>query len=660
MRESVAEVREVASDQESRERPDNRGASGSLDQSGAVGSEAGFTKQVVSWQNFDRIMLQLWGLAVVTVDTETTGLRPYHGDEVFSIIINGYYFNFRDGFGAPEITCLSKKHIDKLQAFFVEERTYQFHNAKYDMAMLEEDLGTKVGGHIHCTMTTERIIDSTLDGNRDFNLDATSKRYDCHKDDGVKEHIKKHKLWTKREIPGKTKAVKDLHFDQVPHDIIVPYGLTDVAATAHIARAQMDKIAKMDMAAPDGWPKVLSLYHNECKLLRTVYNMEKRGVKIDIDFCQRAVDYEAERRNSALADFKRLTNHDYKPNSRKLFMEVFAEEKDKWVYGKPTKVKGEVNPKFDKNVLETFDHPASGAIRIINDAKSKMDNYLGFLYHADDNRRLHTSFNQHQTSTGRFSSSNPNVQNMKKSEGDDLDQEFVVRRAIVPEEGHFLGMIDYDQVEYRLMLEYCNARRLISKIRDEGLDVHSATAELAGITRQKAKNGNFAVLFCSGTATLANTINGTVHDAKALMDSINKAAPEIKRFGDQVKAKIMQRGYIFNWMGRRLDYPFTYCPIRKKNSRFEYKGINGLIQGGCADIVKVAMNRCEKFLENHKTKMVMTIHDELVFHGPRGEEHLLHDLKRIMESVYPWKHIPLTAGIEISYKSLADKEKFVA
>jgi DNA polymerase-1 len=247
---------------------------------------------------------------------------------------------------------------------------------------------------------------------------------------------------------------------------------------------------------------------------------------------------------------------------------------------------------------------------------------------------------------------------LTKSE-DAAAEEFLVRRAIVPRPGMVFHMLDFEQMEYRLMLDYAarfaadreGVLSLIEKVLG-GLDVHQATADVAGISRRDAKTVNFATLYGSGVANLAARLGRPEHEARAIRDSIFRAAPEIGVFIRRVTKTAEERGFIVNWYGRRCAFP---------DPRHAYRAPNYLIQGGCADVVKVAMNRIDDHLRGYQTRLVLCIHDEICVEGPPEEAAVvIPEIKRIMEQAYPATHVPLTCDVEHSHKSLADKEEGVA
>jgi len=172
------------------------------------------------------------------------------------------------------------------------------------------------------------------------------------------------------------------------------------------------------------------------------------------------------------------------------------------------------------------------------------------------------------------------------------------------------------------------------------------------MSRHDAKQGNFAEVYGAGIPTLAATLKVDRATAKMVKESIRRAAPEIREFCDKVQAVSASRRFIFNWAGRLLK-----CA----DPRFAYRMPNHIIQGGCADINKFALNGIDELLLGKKTNLVSTIHDEAVLEGPEDEVFsLIPQVKKIMCDVYPFKYIPMTVDVEFSRTSLADKEKWVA
>lgn len=592
---------------------------------------------LVTRTNFDDILFAIERQYYRSLDTETTGLFPFHGDRLFSIIVgtevDTYYFNWNEYPGLPQDLLLTPEHLKRFGDRLLKGDAYWFiHKAIYDLPILAQD-GLSVAGTIHCTRTGARV---QYNEHHKYTLDACAHRIKEKKDDTVENYIKAHKLYTWKEINGK--KVKYKRYDLVPFEIISQYGLRDGAITYKLGKHQLEQIQNRSERMPKNRNTLRTLHENELRLEKTIHRMQMRGALTNQEYCRRAVEYNQSVMDNAASDFQKETGHQFML-SGKLFAEIFESEKDKWSFTE----KG--NPSFDGDALEKFENPAAKHILAFKKAKSEIDFYHNFILYADKDGVIHTDFNSGGTRTGRFSSSNPNLQNLKKDEGEALDAEFVVRRAIIPRTGFFFAMIDYDQIEYRMMADYAGCNELIDKVLG-GLDVHTATAQVAGITRSEAKTVNFGVLYGQGLDALARSLGVTRDRAKQIRDTIFNAAPEIRNFIWNVTGTAEKRGFIFNWLGRVCYFP-------KRN--LCYKAPNTLIQGGAGDVVKKAMNEVDEFLLDKQSSLVLNIHDELVFEIAYEEAHILPEIKRIMESVYPYNRLPLTAGIDWSGVSLADK-----
>ncbi len=618
---------------------------------------------LVTRQNFDLVLTRLKAHRHLSLDTETTGLRPHHGDRLFSIIIGaqeegrveGYYFNFQAYANLAPDFVLTPKQFRQLDELFLDPLHVWFiHNAKFDMSMLAAE-GSELRGTIHCTKAIGRV---EYNDRPAYDLGSLLKPLSLAKSDAVEKYIEEKELFDVKKLPGKNKKVKIPHYDRVPFDLITAYGELDATGTFSLGLFQKGSLAKQASEVPKELPSLSDVMQQERQLTKTVFAMEQLGVKIDRKYCVRAAQFEDDRCVKAAQGFKRETGRAYLA-SPKLFKEVFESEKDKWVFGEPTKT-GQVNPSFESDVLKKFQNPAAKLVLELRDAKAKADFYQGFLYHADSQDRIHPNFNPDGTRHGRFSSSDPNFQNLTSEDSEeDLAQEFVVRRAIIPADGFFLVSIDYKAMEFRFMLE--QACKLLGKetelvkLINGGLDVHDATARVASqsgvqITRAQAKVSNFLTLYGGGSQKLADDLGCTVEQAKEIRQSIFKGAPEIKQYIDAMMRIAETRPYVYNWLGRRCHFP---------NSAFAYRAPNYLISGGCADIVKQKMNIIESELRGRFSRMTMTVHDELVFEVHESEPEIWRDIKCTMET-HPMQYLPLLCDASMSRRSLADLEAFPA
>lgn len=607
---------------------------------------------IVTRENFDSVLIALADYSALALDTETQGLRPYHGDRLFSLILatpaKAFYFNFQPYLNQDLNEVLTSGHLLRIfSALDQEEMVWVLHNAKFDMHFLAKE-GIELEGPVYCTKAMARI---------EFNDHFKYSLADClermpgghKKSDKVMEYINEHGLKTKRPIPGKKTEEEILHFDRVPFEVIVPYGELDGIGTAALQDYQVKRFRELDELEPLQMASGRSLRRvarNEMRLTKTVYKMEKTGVKINAEYCVDAALFEGQRIRKAERGFFNETGVEYVA-SPKVFAQTFETEKEKWQYTE----KG--NPSFDSEVLATFTHPAAVHILEARDAKAKQDFYNGFLYHADGNDCIHPSLVPEGTVHGRFSSNNPNFQNLKKDEDGD-PAEFIVRRAIIPRPGFKLVSIDYDTMEYKFALEL--ACRVVGKETDlaklinSGHDFHQATADLVKetakkeINRKVAKISNFLTLYGGGNAKLASALGCSISEAKSIRLAIIHASPEIDLFIKSCMRSAEAKGYVTNWLGRRSWF---------SDSRFSYRAPNYIVSGGCADIVKVAMNEIDDFLENKKSRMIMAVHDELVFEVHESEDVKL-ELTNIMATAFKAKYVPTTCSVSESTESLGD------
>lgn len=599
---------------------------------------------IVTRSNFGAVLGILAQHPTLSLDSETTGLRPYHGDRLFSLIVGvspteAFYFNFQPYPNLEPEKVLRPSHLALLQPLFQDtNRLWYVHNAKYDMHILAQE-GIFLAGTIHCTRALARVEYNEYTS---YSLGSCAERIGVAKDDRVEEYIKDHHLWDWHTRPGKKQRGKLKYFDRVPFDIIQPYGETDATVGYRLGQSQAASFAIVANAQRE-LPEIHRLSNivdNERSLTKTIFAMEQRGVLIDIPYTKRAVEYEEDRATKALGAFKAATGKSFSA-SNKLFQEVFAEEKSKWGWTE----KG--NPSFEGDILKGFESPAARAILDYRDAKSKCDFYLGFLYHADGSGVLHPNFNPDGTRTGRFSSSDPNLQNLTDEEGLEA-QEFLVRRAIIPRPGQVFLLPDFQAMEFRLMLDYSAEMELIEKVKS-GLDLHQATADLMGVTRKEAKTISFMLLYGGGVQKLADSLGVSLESARDLKAKYFATLPGVQKLIQAVQEAVHARGFIRNWAGRRVYYP---------DKELAYHGPNALIQSGCADVMKFAMVQVARYLQETQARMLLSIHDELCIEVPESDAlEVGKQVQRIMESVYPFQSLPLTVGLEWSTQSLGDKIK---
>lgn len=597
---------------------------------------------LVTTNNLTKVIAKLRTHSMLALDTETTGLR--HKDKLFSVIITGesgnYYFNFngcKDMEGERPNVILPRVVLHELNQslFNIPSILWIMHHAKFDLKMLYKD-GCTIAGPIHDTKSAARVICNT---HMSYSLDNVAWReLGVRKDDGVWDYInnrhkltdaekkynnkqkdktkriKKEKCYVMEEVPGKKTRVKRPFFHKVPFSIMVPYGERDAAITFRLGKKQLGMVG------------MRPIWETEKHMSQIVKDMELEGIKIDVPYVNRAIEYERGKVEAAKKKFVEIADIEQYVGGPKMLEHVF----DKFGVDIPRTPKG--NPSFKDDVLEHIDHPIVEQIRTIREHEKKANTYYSsYLYLRDNQDKIHCSLNFDGTDTGRFSSSDPNLQNVNKEEVDGLD--FYVRKSFIPNEDEVLLMIDYDQQEFRMMLDYAGQHDLIEEIL-QGKDVHDATADKMGVTRKPAKTLNYGLIYGMGIDKLAWALGCPSDEAKALKQQYFSEMPDIKVFIQTCMRVAKQKGFVRSWAGRYFFFP---------DRDFCYKAPNKVIQGGCADVIKKAMVQIHEFLKPYKTHMKLQVHDELIFGLHKDELHLAPKLKQIMEDAYvPMNRMKLT------------------
>lgn len=623
-----------------------------------------------------------------SIDTETFGLNSFKDDKLFSVILsddngNDNYINFL-AYPDEGIEPLDRSLLSELKPILADpNRIWFLQNAKFDMHMMARE-GLFIEGKIYDCTFLDRIHHNQ---HMSYKLANITKRWGDEKLDIVWDYIEKNKLFTKTEYPELGKIDDKPRFDLVPFkDYMLPYGCQDGRGTLNVGKKILAALKAEDELLAPNIQTQMQVVENESRLVHTLFRMEQRGIQLDIAYCRQALNHYFSVIRDVESRFKSLTGLDFVKGTT-VFEEVFASEQDKWEKTE----KG--NWRWDKNILATFENPAAKLAAEYAEAKKQSEYFANFLFYCDAKGVLHPDFQQSGTVTGRLSCRDPNLQNLTNPDKYEKDEEeehedYPVRKAFVPRPGFFFVMPDYSQVEFRMLLDMARANMTINEVL-KGHDVHTATANVSGTSRKEAKTTNFLTAYGGGVVKLAQNLfkgklKGSRHqlgaiykqmfkwrlsedELKALptvtdelrkinepyirkayeiQQSIFRSAPEIKDLLKRVQKTAEDRGYVRNWLGRR--YYFT-------NKKFAYKAPNHLIQGGAAEVIKIAMNRVDEYLKDKESKMLLSIHDELILEVKYGEEFVVDEIKRIMETVYPFKRLPLLVDIEYSYTNLADK-----
>jgi DNA polymerase I len=362
----------------------------------------------------------------------------------------------------------------------------------------------------------------------------------------------------------------------------------------------------------------------EMPLIEVLAAMERIGVRVDARVIEEIAARIAGRADELQAEIWKLAGHEFTIGSPQQLAPVLFDE-----LGLTKKRRGKTGFSTDARVLAQIrdEHPIVEKIESWRELTKLKNTYLDALPGLIDPEtgRIHTTFNQVATTTGRLSSTNPNLQNIPiRSElGRPL------RAAFLADEGWRLLSADYNQVELRV-LAHAAGEQVLREIFARGEDVHAATAaEVLGVPedkvgpaeRSKAKMVNFGIAYGLSAFGLADRLQIERDEAAAYIDRYFERFPAVKRFRDETIAKADSAGYVTTLMGRRRRIPELRARQRQTRLLGERLAVATTIQGTAADIIKVAMVRCHRRLadEGKETRLVLQIHDELLFEGPEAE-----------------------------------------
>jgi DNA polymerase-1 len=390
----------------------------------------------------------------------------------------------------------------------------------------------------------------------------------------------------------------------------------DARLTWELAGRQRDRISELGLEG--------LLADVEMPLIEVLAAMERIGLKLDAERLAAINEGMAERIAELESDIYELAGHEFTIGSPQQLGEVLFVE-----LGLSRKRRGKTGFSTDARVLAQIrdEHEIVAKVEAWRELTKLKNTYLDSLPTLIDPEtgRIHTTFNQVAAATGRLSSVNPNLQNIPiRSEVGRP-----VRGCFVAEAGARLLSADYNQVELRV-LAHVAGEEALREIFASGEDVHDATAaevlgakpgEVGPAERSKAKMVNYGIAYGLSAFGLADRLQISRDEAAAYIARYFERFPQIKRFIDETIASAEREGYVTTLMGRRRTIPELRSGQRQRRSLGERLAVNTVIQGTAADIIKVAMLRCHARLgqEGLATKLVLQIHDELLFEGPEAE-----------------------------------------
>ncbi len=546
-------------------------------------------------------------------DTETTSLVAIEAALV------GMSFSYRKGEAFyvpfPEDPAASQAQADLFKDIFAKESTIKIaQNIKYDMSVLR-NYGIEIKGATYDTMLAHYLIEPE----KRHGMDALALAYLSYEPMSIENLIGK-------------KGAKQGNMREVELNLIKEYAAEDADITLQL-KPFLDKQLTTN-------PKAVQLLHEvEMPLARVLSTIECEGVNLDVPFLQ-------EMSKTLEADSKAVqekifatAGQEFNIASPKQLGEILFEKLKLDPKAKKTKTGQYMTGEEVLSKLEA-EHEIASLILDFRELQKLKSTYVDALpaLISPKTGRIHTSFMQAVTATGRLSSKDPNLQNIpiRTVRGREIRKAFIPR-----DENHLILSADYSQIELRIMAAFSKDESMLDAFNN-GLDVHKATAakvfhvpleEVTSDMRRKAKTVNFGIIYGVSAFGLAAQLAISRTEAKEIIDQYFVEFPKVKTFMDQSITDARENGYVETVLGRRRYLRDILSANMNERGFAERNAINAPIQGSAADMIKVAMIQIQDFLEreNLKSKMILTVHDELVFDAHKDEvDYLKTQINKIM------------------------------
>ena len=555
---------------------------------------------ILTQTDLDLLITTISNAELISFDLETTSITPLQADIVglsFSVKANdGYYIpvEYPEKESKPGLTLDAV--LEKLKPIFENENNrFCGQNIKYDALVLSR-YGIHLGNIVFDTMIAEYMLHPEKNS---YKMDYLSIDYLNY-----------------RMVPIDNLIGTGLHqksMAEVPLEDIAFYASEDADIAFQLAEILKDKLEKESLFEP---------YNDiEIPLIPVLTTIEKNGVYLNLDFLADLSRQFGEGLEKLTEKIHQMAGREFNINSPKQLGEILFDELEL----KPIRKRSTAVEVLA--VLKNY-HPLPEEVLKYRHLAKLKNTYVDAIpnYVNKETGRVHTSLNQTIAATGRLSSTSPNFQNIPIRTETGRE----VRKAFVPQNSDWVILsADYSQVELRIMAHYSQEPELI-KAFEENSDIHSRTAALvngiaeAEVTpdqRRSAKVVNFGIMYGAGPYRMSQELGISMADAKILIDNYFATYPGIRKYMDETISLARDRGYVETLYKRRRKTGNLDASNRNIVQAEERVAINMPIQGTAADIIKIAMinihNKMES--ENYQSKMILQIHDELLFECPKAE-----------------------------------------
>jgi DNA polymerase-1 len=561
--------------------------------------------QQIDYLNFDK---------VCAVDTETTGLDIYREDYCTDM-------SWANNDGKSDVLSVESPRFLTFGNWLCSNPDILkvFWNASFDIPVLKR-AGIKVIEPYVDAMLLARLLHTK---ERTVNLKHMSRKFlnDTFEED------KRMKEWLKRN--------KDKREGQAPDRIRIPYARKDAENTLLLWMLMIQ----------DADEDTLGVFRTEMAVQPATQAMQERGLKLDVAQAVETRRRAVASRQKVLRKLRRLTHKEFNPNSHPQVRKV--------IYDGTTKVRfytdsRKPQPSTSALALHASGHRLAPGILRFREWHKLVRTYLdAFLTASGSDGVIHPSFNQAGTRTGRYSSSDPNFQNLPRPGESPLGH---VKDLVIARSGFRLVLIDYEQLEIRVAAHYSQQDHLCDAIL-HGKDIHSETCKAVFDKKESspdwndyrfyAKTFNFAIQYGAGAQKLQHSILDMtgrwipLHVVQHLRDTYVARNPDLVGLFDSTGAEVARTGKVKNCYGRAIAVP--------RNE--PYKAVNYLIQSTAADLIKDKMPEAFKILSGYKSGLVLQVHDELGFEIHQSERHLISEIHTVMEE-HDRFVVPMTCDVK--------------
>lgn len=563
--------------------------------------------------------------SVIAIDLETIGPNALDTQDPTTRISHASWWN---GNGVGNVIRINRRtksqEIYALQSWLADPKKIKvFWNFKYDGKLLQRD-GYVIKGPVYDAMLLSYL---NKRAEKQHTLKHFARKFlgaDYREEDKLKAWLKKH---------------PDKSYGEAPEHLITPYALVDAQYTWELFYLMYNQLSEAGRR----------ILKQEMKVLFAVMEMENRGVKIDLDLCAILSAKCQQVLQATREDISKKAGKSINPNSSQQLVSLIYDGHRL----DPVRRTKKGAPAVDKLALIQLKEKIDICEDVLKYRRfyKAQNTYLKAFAEKSKNGILRGSFNQMAARTGRFSASEPNLQNITRSSNEMSDVAGHLRKCFIARDNYTFLFADFDQVELRLAACFANIDPMLEAIRN-GDNLHGLTTKrMFHIDEDHpdwkkhyhiGKTLNFAIFYGCGARKLRDILAMganvwlSPYECSQFLEKYHHAYPQVHAYFDKINREVAQTGGVTNAYGRFVEV----------NLSEPYKGVNYAIQGSAADLIKEKIVKCQRLLDDKLSGMVMTVHDEIAFEIHRNEKSLIPKLVEAMQEEHKFQ-VPITCSAAI-------------